>query len=365
MFFINVEGVDFMPKIFIYLLFLNLISTNYAFAEIRVSEIAKKNTRSVPSVIVLDENSQPLRLGSAFFIDSNGLIVTNHHVLAGGKKVVIKTSDGHTGEVVEIINDDPKLDLSVARTSLKNTTPVLVGNSDNIEVGEEIVTIGNSAGLEGTVSKGIISGIRRSEGLSYIQITAPISPGNSGGPVFNLKGEVIGVSTAYIAEGQNLNFAMPINYIKTSKKCSFKTDALPKSKVSYEGKKEPVKAIDVHYDYSSSNLSRVYFSIENQNDYPISDISILFICRNSDGKVIDYSAKSFFKYEEILPKLAKQTSYSWSVAYFRTLNNNERDWRQGAVEIRILDYKIGRELSPFEEKLKSMPEAVKKEQESR
>lgn len=81
------------------------------------------------------------------------------------------------------------------------------------EVGSKVYAIGNPRGLEGTISDGILSGKRENEGIEYLQITAPISPGNSGGPVLNEKGEVIGVSTFTFKNSQNLNFAMPIKYI--------------------------------------------------------------------------------------------------------------------------------------------------------
>ena len=89
-----------------------------------------------------------------------------------------------------------------------------LGNSESVEVGDEVVAIGNPLGLKNTISPGIISGIREMEGFKVFQLTAPISSGSSGGPLFNLYGEVIGVTYSSMIKGQNLNFAIPINDVK-------------------------------------------------------------------------------------------------------------------------------------------------------
>lgn len=200
----------------------------FAHAEMTASQIVKKYSSSVVTIIALDENDQPVSLGSGFFVNENGEIATNHHVLEGSVKAIIKTIKGEKGEILEIIKADLDLDLIIAKTSLKNTKPILIGDSDKITVGEDIVAIGNPAGLEGTVSKGIISGIRQAEGIKFVQITAPISPGSSGGPVINLAGEVIGIATSYIDAGQNLNFAMPVNYLKSLKANRLKLSSIKK-----------------------------------------------------------------------------------------------------------------------------------------
>lgn len=180
-----------------------------------MSQIAKNYANSVVSIFTLDENDQPIGVGSGFFIEANGVIVTNRHVLADSARAFLKTTEGKWGEILKIskIDETPDLDLVVATTTLTHTKPLLLGDSDSITLGQDIVVIGNPQGLEGTISKGIISGIRESNGMKWLQISAPISPGSSGGPVFNLKGEVIGVATLILAEGQNLNFAIPINYL--------------------------------------------------------------------------------------------------------------------------------------------------------
>lgn len=307
--------------------------TGQAFAELTVSQIAQEFSASVVTIVALDENDQPLSVGSGFFIDTKGSIASNHHVLEGSAKAIVKASDGQKGEVLLIIKDDPALDLLVATTTLQNTTPLPFGDSDTVTVGEDIVAIGNPAGLEGTVSRGIVSGIRKEEDMQWIQITAPISPGSSGGPVFNLNGKVIGVATAYIAEGQNLNFAMPVNYLKTLSPTQVKVYSLPKIQLRPETgglDKHLVRAFDINEDLNES-MQRVDFSIKNNGNYAVKNIIVIFLYKKG-GEVVHYESKVFASDKVILPKLAKQFQQVSFVQRFKT----------GTVEIRILDYEIDR-----------------------
>lgn len=328
-----------------------LIFAGFAYAQFSASHIVNKYSSSVVTIVSLDENDQPLSLGSGFFINTEGDVATNHHILEGSAKAIIKTMKGEKGEIVEIINDDPALDMSIARTSLKDTNAITLGDSDMITVGEEIVAIGNPAGLEGTVSNGIVSGIRKADGFKFIQITAPVSPGSSGGPVFNSTGKVIGMATAYLDIGQNLNFALPINYLKSLKTSKINLSSLPKMppKVgTIEKDKTLIDVFDVHYKYSGiygkpDELEHIDFGIKNLSNYPIKNIKLFFIYKNWFGNVISYSAKEIK--ETILPRLALQFSHLHQVHYFREWvegkYGGKYEW-EGKVEIRILDYQIDR-----------------------
>ena len=155
-------------------------------------------------------------IGSGFFIDI-GYVATNYHVIKGREQVYAKSVANQTRYTVkEVAAIDEKHDLAILRIS--GTSPPIpnLENSDDIEIGETVYTVGNPIGLEGTVSKGIVSSIRDFGNGPLIQIDAPISPGNSGGPVLNEKGKVIGVSVSgFQGTGvQNLNFAVPSNYLK-------------------------------------------------------------------------------------------------------------------------------------------------------
>ncbi len=142
--------------------------------------------------------------------------MTNYHVIEEGSSAIVKLPDGAFFVVDGLLASDKARDMAIIKAHGKNFRTLTLGNSDRLQVGEEVVAIGNPLSLESTVSNGIVSGIRTVEekGGKYLQITAPISPGSSGGPLFNMAGQVIGITTMYIQGGENLNFAIPINDAK-------------------------------------------------------------------------------------------------------------------------------------------------------
>jgi hypothetical protein len=320
-----------------------LIFLSFFYQESKISLLVKRNLPSVVTIIALDPNDQPISLGSGFFINTNGDIVTNHHVLQGSAKAVIKTAGGKIGTISEIINDDSELDLVIAKTTLTGTTPLLLADSETVSVGDEIVSIGSQAGLEGTVSTGIISGIRKSGDLKFLQITAPISPGSSGGPVFNSAGKVIGVATAYLDVGQNLNFAMPANYLRSLKPCKIELGSLPKVVRGNETKDKEtslIRAFEIHYNYEGDTLFSLDFTLKNVSDYPIKNIELFFVYTNSLFSIVSYSTEIIG--ETILPHLALQFSHYHPVKYLRRWSTINNCYYEGEVELRILNYQIVR-----------------------
>ena len=157
-------------------------------------------------------------LGSGFIIKEEGIVITNNHVIANAEDILIRVGDKEYK--AEVIGADPYMDLAVLKMKTKDKfKPVSFGDSNKARVGDWVVAIGNPFGLGGTVTSGIISARNRQIGLTryedFIQTDASINQGNSGGPLFNLKGEVIGVNTAIIAPGQSgsigIGFAIPAN----------------------------------------------------------------------------------------------------------------------------------------------------------
>ncbi|MBI3803253.1 MAG: trypsin-like peptidase domain-containing protein [Nitrospirae bacterium] len=159
-------------------------------------------------------------LGSGFIISDQGYIMTNHHVIAEADKITIKLSDRREF-VGTVVGKDPKTDLAIIKIPPQTDLPVAsLGDSGHIEVGEWAIAIGNPFGLDRTVTVGVISATGRTDlGLTdqdnFIQTDASINFGNSGGPLLNAKGEVIGINTAIVATGQGIGFAIPINMAKT------------------------------------------------------------------------------------------------------------------------------------------------------
>jgi hypothetical protein len=173
------------------------------------AEIAARSTPSVVSVRT--EQS----LGTGFVVSQDGLIATNLHVIAGNSEITVTLSDHREFQVVEIWNGDRQRDLVIMRIQAKKLPVIPLGDSDDIHPGDSIVAIGHPLGLEDTVSNGLVSAVRKlDKGLTVLQISAPIAPGSSGGPIFNDHGEVIGVATAIMLGGQNINFGVPVGYLK-------------------------------------------------------------------------------------------------------------------------------------------------------
>jgi serine protease Do len=157
-------------------------------------------------------------LGSGFIITKEGYIVTNNHVVENAKEIVITLSNEKDYKA-EVIGRDKKTDLALIKIDAEeDLTVVPLGDSDDLEVGEWVMAIGNPFGLAETVTAGIVSAKGRVIGAGpyddFIQTDASINPGNSGGPLFNLRGEVVGINTAIIATGQGIGFAIPVNMAK-------------------------------------------------------------------------------------------------------------------------------------------------------
>jgi len=156
-------------------------------------------------------------LGSGFIISSDGVILTNAHVIDGANRVRVTLKDGRTFEG-RVIGQDRLTDVAVVKVEATNLPVVRLGNSDALRPGEWAIAIGNPLGLDNTVTAGIISATGRSSGdvgvpdkrVGFIQTDAAINPGNSGGPLLNQRGEVIGMNTAIIGGAQGLGFAIPI-----------------------------------------------------------------------------------------------------------------------------------------------------------
>jgi serine protease Do len=167
--------------------------------------------QAMPSVVsVVTETS----LGSGFVVSPNGLVVTNLHVVAGRSEVLVVIG-GEKLPVKRIYNGDIRRDLVVLEIETKGLRALPLGDSDRVRTGEQVVAIGNPLGLDHTVSNGLVSAVREvAPELTMLQISAPIAPGSSGGPLFNDRGEVIGVATGILVGGQNLNFGVPVNYLK-------------------------------------------------------------------------------------------------------------------------------------------------------
>lgn len=177
------------------------------------AEIAKKAFASTVLIVVEDDHGQPVSLGSGFVLGDHA-IVTNIHVIEGASQGYAKQIGSKTKHRLEgILLADSSHDLAVLAVPSLSAPALPIGDSSKLAVGDTIYAVGNPRGLEGTFSEGIVSSIRNIDSQVILQITAPISPGSSGGAVLNEHGEVVGVAVATFKDGQNLNFAIPSSYL--------------------------------------------------------------------------------------------------------------------------------------------------------
>ncbi len=159
--------------------------------------------------------------GSGVVISEQGHVVTNFHVIDPSPYMATATVETPAGEMVQrelmLLGYDIKKDLALLQFKNRqdlSLQPLPLGSIEGLSEGQRIVTIGSPRGLINTVSDGIVSGIRQFDSEAYVQITAPISPGNSGGALLNMKGELIGLTTFKITESENLNFAISVDDVK-------------------------------------------------------------------------------------------------------------------------------------------------------
>lgn len=181
-------------------------------------EIVERNKPTIVRIEARMDGSlrERRQFGTGFVVGSDGRIATNLHVIAGSPEVRVRMADGSEFEVQRVVAIDPQRDLAIIGINARDLPTARLGNSDEVSAGDRVVAIGNPLGvLDYTVSDGLISSVRQlDEGVKVLQISAPISQGSSGGPLFNPYGEVIGVATLISAEGQNLNFGVPSNYLR-------------------------------------------------------------------------------------------------------------------------------------------------------
>jgi tetratricopeptide (TPR) repeat protein len=189
-------------------------SPNIYAQTLTAEQIYKKVTNAVVVIHAYDYSNELVKQGSGVVLNDKGYVVTNYHVLAGCDRLEIL----HNKEIipyVDIIGIDVEKDILILKIEAKKFPAIKIGNSKKLNIGQRIYAIGSPLGYENTISEGIISGLRSYEESekNFIQITASISAGSSGGAIVNDKGELIGISTLTAKEGQNLNFAIPIDAV--------------------------------------------------------------------------------------------------------------------------------------------------------
>lgn len=317
-----------------------LIGTNTVYAQTAQS-IAKTAFGSTVLLVMEDEYGQTLSLGSGFYV-RDGEVASNLHVVEGASRGYAKIIGQNAKYEIEGISAvDPERDLVILRISGFSSPALTLGDSESVEVGETIYAVGNPKGLEGTFSQGIISSIRKVESNKLLQITAPISPGSSGGPILRENGEVVGISVATFRGGQNLNFAIPSNYLKTllgkvgipKPLAQAKLGKSQNSIMNDLGGRSSEGVSASHFTWENEDgifLPRFTFSLRNQLREAVKDVQALVVFYASDGAPIDAQV---VHYEGMIPPgLAKRHSAHISDKSVKRLAST--------YEVRILNFSL-------------------------
>ena len=179
-----------------------------------LSALARRARPAVGVMVTFDADGKPLSQGTAFFVRADGVGITCHHVLADAASAVVRMENGAFFPVEGKLADDPVRDLTLFKVTGKNLPTVSLGDSSTLAPGQRVVAIAAPEGLGNTVADGIVSAVRELPSGPLVQVTVPLSPGSSGGPIFDLSGRVMAVAEEMLTEGQALNFAIPINAAK-------------------------------------------------------------------------------------------------------------------------------------------------------
>jgi hypothetical protein len=276
------------------------------------AEVARSSFPSVVLIVTKDESGQPLGLGSGFVV-KRGLVATNLHVLEGASSAFTKPINASSSLPVEaIVSVDSLHDLALLGVPAANENPLPLGGDQLPEVGSRVYAIGNPGGLEGTFSDGIISGVRALPSGQLLQITAPISPGSSGGPVLDSRGKVIGVAFATFRGGQNLNFAIPAKYLTALLNQSAHSLPLPLPQsragsgqllrdLAGEPPTSAVEAKDFRWRYEYPGIgtgAEFFFFLVNRLRISVKEVGGLVIFYDDSGQPLDFLK---FQYSDPIP----------------------------------------------------------------
>ena len=321
----------------------------------RVAQLA------LPAVVLLvgfDKNQEPIGQGTGFVIGA-GLIATNAHMVEGIHFASVGFVGGNDVFKVEaVLGLDQKNDLAIILVpGIKGDDILRLGDSDLVQIGQPIIAVGNPIGLAGTVSDGIISAFRFVDGERVFQISAPISPGSSGGPILNMNGEVIGVATSGIPDGENLGFAVPVSYLQdildTSPNpmtlASLANDENDNRNPLLFGNRNSVSAAValegvVLSDCTAGNsAASVAFSIRNKTSEQLGRVDILVILYGQDGKPEkSFQTTHLAGISDLLgPGREARVSQTLSCDAIHTAGWVQGDAVPKSVEFRVLDYSIG------------------------
>ncbi|MDQ7093925.1 cell wall-binding repeat-containing protein [Desulfosporosinus sp. PR] len=293
------------------------------------SEIAKKLSPSIVYIAASDSNGVPLAGGSGYIVDSGGKVVTNYQLIKDAYSAKVTTKDGKTYDVSKVLAYDPYQDIALLKIDAAGLPSVTLGDSDKISTGDKVYALGNTSGTDDTMSDGIVS--TKSELVneaSFIQISAPISKGTSGGVLVNEQAEVIGTTTANVTDGQNLYLAIPANSLK-----SLLTQDINKTlaQLPHNSSAAPVKTDLTDDDFADSdNYLNSSYNLKNlKGSYSVMTIdnkSVRFVWQVNDYQsgTADLSIHGYMDPKDYANWVAllKANKKGSIMAYFVQINND-------------------------------------------
>lgn len=310
-------------------------------------------------LIATDEaKGHPLAIGSGFVV-GEGLIATNFHVIEGAGAGYVKlVGSKQKVEITGVVCSDSASDLAILQATGLSGPTVNLSQREKPAVGEAVFAAGNPRGLEGTFSTGIVSAIREAGATSLLQITAPISPGSSGGPIADETGAVIGIAVATYKGGQNLNFAVPVKALTAL--LGRKGKPAPLGTVSKANGKDVFASLEAGKliegltittfaweggNSGSLGLGEFTVSVKNNLREPVQSVLALVIFHDKDGQVIECGV---IKFSDLVPaKLARRVKgkVDKSVVQLTTPKSRENQFMYALqpntkVEIRIIGFEI-------------------------
>ena len=225
--------------------------------------LAKQARPAVYLLALQDEDGEVKGSGTGFLISADGLLVTNHHVVAGAKHVLAKAENGGLFPVVRVVASDPANDLALLQLDAKDLPCLSLAPPQSAEAGTRIAVIGSPLGLEGTLTEGIVSARRKLPGQNreVLQISAAISQGSSGSPVLDAQGRVVGIASFLLAEGQSLHFATPSEKLQALLRRSGRS---PGTSAPSVASSTPAPAVKTYTVRSGDTLTRISRELKAQ-----------------------------------------------------------------------------------------------------
>lgn len=271
-------------------------SSNPGIIRMSAKEIFELAKPAVGQISTFDRHGAPLSIGSGFFIKSNTL-VTCFHVLKDSTSATVTLLDSSEAHpITSVLYHDADNDVAIVSVAVPSTRSLTLNKTEYPTIGEKIFVLGNPKGFSGTFSDGIVSALRNDGGKKLIQITAPISPGSSGGPLLSEDGSVIGVVRSTIRNAQNLNFATPAAAIRTSESSvkPFGEVFISKASLSSTPLSNTDGAVTIEglawafkYTGTAMPVEPVSFSVVNNTSLSVYDVFISMTFLNAEDRPID------------------------------------------------------------------------------